>query len=157
MAKTKPLFAESTDVPVSKSMAEITTLLIQSGAVAISQELDHGHVIGLSFVIPYGAGRIPFRLPVRVDPVFQKLNGRRDAWGAYSRAKKAKDDRDQAERIAWRQLYWWLKSQFALIELGMVESAEVFLPYMLANDGRTFFDTYRPRMIEGPKGEAKST
>ncbi len=61
-------------------------------------------------------------------------------------------DREQAQRVAWRQLYWWLKSQLALIDLGMVETAEVMMPYMLGPDGRSFFDTYRPR-LEAPKAE----
>ena len=63
----------------------------------------------------------------------------------------ASKDREQAERIAWRQMFWWLKAQLALVDMGMVESAEVLMPYMLAPDGRTFFDTYKPRMLEAPK------
>jgi len=133
-------------------------LLVHSGAVAINQELEAGRVIGLSFVMPIGAGQLPFKLPVRTDCVFKKLNDRRpeSSWDRRKKTRKqgAEEDKEQAERIAWRQLYWWLKSQFALIDLGMVETAEVLMPYMLAKDGRSFFDTYKPRLLDAPKGDA---
>jgi hypothetical protein len=83
----------------------------------------------------------------RVEPVFKRLNGQR----TYNRLASAAKDREQAERIAWRQLYWWLKSQLALIDLGMVESAEVMLPYMLGSNGHSFFDSYKQKMLEAPK------
>jgi hypothetical protein len=150
MAKQQSIFTENTEVPVSKSIGEIMGLLVRAGAVSINQELEGGKVIGLSFVIPVSGGRIPYKLPVRVDPVFEKLNGRREKWGQYSRVTMAEKDREQAERVAWRQLFWWLKSQLALIDLGMVETAEVLMPYMLGPDGRSFFDTYKPRMLEAP-------
>jgi hypothetical protein len=35
-----------------------------------------------------------------------------------------------------------------LIDLGMVESAEVLMPYMLGAGGQSFFDTHRQKLIE---------
>jgi len=145
--KKKTLFTESTDVPVSKSIGEIMGLLVHAGATAINQELEGRKVVGLSFVIPTAAGKIPYKLPVRTDPVFKTLNSRRDKWGQFNQTKMADRDREQAERIAWRQLYWWLKSQLALIDLGMVQAVEVLMPYMLAADGRTFFETHGPKLL----------
>ena len=150
MPQKKPLFTESTDVPVGKSINEIMGMLVHAGATAINQDLAAGRVVGLSFVIPMPAGKIPYKLPVRTEPVFQKLNGRRDVWGKFSRNRMATKDREQAERIAWRQLFWWLKSQLALIDLGMVQAAEVLMPYMLAGDGRTFFEIHGPKLLEAP-------
>jgi hypothetical protein len=152
--KTDSLFTESTDVPVSKSIGEILALLVRAGATSINQELEGGKVTGLSFVIPMGAGRIPYKLPVRVDPVFAKLNGRRDVWGKFGQRGMAAKDREQAERVAWRQLYWWLKSQLALIDLGMVQAGEVLMPYMLDREGRTFYEVHGPKLLEAPKGES---
>lgn len=149
--KSKALFTESTDVPAQKSVAEIIALLMHAGAVAINQDLKDGKLTGLSFVLPFSGGRIPYQLPLRVGPVFDKINGRRDPYGRFSRKEMAPKDREQAERVAWRQLYWWLKSQLALIDLGMVEAAEVLMPYMLGPDGRSFFDTYRPKMLAAPE------
>lgn len=153
--KKTQLFTETTDVPAERSLAEITGLLIRAGACAINTNFaPGGKVESVSFVLAYGAGRIPYLLPARIDPVFQKLNKRRDTWGRFSQREMAAKDREQAERVAWRQLFWWLKSQLALIDLGMVESAEVLMPYMLGTDGRSFFDTYKQKMIEAP-GPAK--
>jgi len=153
-AKKTQLFTETTEVPVERSLAEITGLLIRAGACAINTNFaPGGKVESVSFVLPYGAGRIPYLLPARVDPVFKKLNGQRSRWGRFPQHEMVAKDREQAERVAWRQLFWWLKSQLALIELGMVESAEVLLPYMLGHDGRSFFDTYKPRMLAAPKEE----
>jgi len=149
------LFTETTEVSVQKSIGEILGLLVRAGAVAINQELEGGKVIGLSFTIPIGPGRIPFKLPVRVDPVFKKLNNRRSPYGQFNRSNMAAKDREQAERVAWRQLYWWLKSQLAMIDLGMVETAEVLMPYMLGTDGVSFFDTYKPRLLEAPKSQER--
>jgi hypothetical protein len=141
----KPLFAESTDVSVEKSISDITVLLLQAGAVAINQEIEKSKVTGLSFVLPYGAGRIPYKLPIRTGQVFKKLQGTRRNFRSDARER----DLERAERIAWRQLFWWLKCQLALIDLGMVESAEVLMPYMLGAGGQSFFDTHRQKLIEG--------
>jgi hypothetical protein len=149
--KTKPLFTESTDVPVQKSVGEITSMLITAGARSISTNYNSGKIESLSFVMPFGSGQIPYLLPVRIEPVFQKLNGRREKWGQFSRSAMAAKDREQAERVAWRQLYWWLKAQLAMIDLGMAEAGEILMPYMLGPDGRSFFDTYKPRMLAAPK------
>jgi hypothetical protein len=60
-----------------------------------------------------------------------------------------------AERVAWRQLLMWVKVQMALIQLEMVEFAQVFLPYVQASErGETVWDAFkgqRFKQIEGPK------
>lgn len=152
MKAVKRLFAEDTDVSAAKSVSEITALLIESGARAITTEHENGKTSGLNFCMPYGAGQIPYKLPVRIEPVFIYLQKRRSS--GYDRSRWKDQDRAKAERIAWRQLFWWLKSQIALIQLGMVEPAEVLMPYMLGADGQSFFDTYRGRLLEAPKGTA---
>lgn len=89
MKKTQ-LFTESTEVPAERSLAEITGLLIHAGACAISTNFAPGGKIeSVSFVLPYGAGRIPYLLPARIDPVFKKLNKRRDTWGRFSQKAMA--------------------------------------------------------------------
>ena len=143
----KPLFAESTDVPAEKSIADITVLLLRAGAVAINQEIEKGKVTGLSFVLPYGAGRIPYKLPIRTRQVFKKLQSNRRNYRFGAEEK----DLEQAERIAWRQLVWWLKSQMALIDLGMVESAESAHALHAGQKRESFFDSYKQKMIAAPE------
>jgi hypothetical protein len=48
----------------------------------------------------------------------------------------------------------WVKLQMALIELGMVEYAQVFLPYLKGEGGLTMWDAAKQshfKAIEGPK------
>ncbi len=47
----------------------------------------------------------------------------------------------RAERIAWRQLLRWVQIQIAMIQTGMVDAAEVFLPYMEVG-GRTLYRAF---------------
>jgi len=54
-------------------------------------------------------------------------------------------------RSTWRQLFWWLKSQLAMIDLGMVEAAEVLMPFMLGGNGESFFDSYKQKLLESGK------
>jgi hypothetical protein len=152
MAMHKTVFAESTDVPVARSIGEIMSLLTQAGALAINQDIEGGQVSAIHFVLPYGGGgRLSYKLPARVDPVFKIINGRRVNGGQFDRKAMAGKDREQAARVAWRQLFWWLKSQLALIDLGMVQPHEVMMPYMLDSSGRTFFEVYGPRLLEAGK------
>jgi hypothetical protein len=47
----------------------------------------------------------------------------------------------KAERVAWRQILRWVQAQYAMIETGMVQPAEVFLAYMVnPATNRTLFD-----------------
>ena len=115
MTKNQNLFTETTDVPAQRSIAAITQLLIEAGAVSINTNFESGKVASLSFVLPYGAGRIPYLLPVRTGAVAEKFAERRKKTQGYYAYKWKAQDLEQAERVAWRQLYWWLKSQLALI------------------------------------------
>lgn len=57
-------------------------------------------------VLPYGAGRIPYLLPMRVELVAMKFEERRRKTQGYYAYKWKDKDRQQAERVAWRQLFW---------------------------------------------------
>jgi hypothetical protein len=62
-------------------------------------------------------------MPVRVEPILKILG-----------------NREQAERVAWRQLLRWVQAQNAMIETGMVQAVEVYLPYMVIHaSGQTLF------------------
>jgi hypothetical protein len=135
---------ESTEVPSQKTASEITTLLVQSGAREISVQYDEGKISGLRFVL-LAAGNVPlqFALPVRTEPIFKIINGRRQNYGQFSKVAMQERDHEQAERVAWRQLLRWMQAQLAFIETGMVASQEVFLPYLLhAGSGQTLFQYF---------------
>ena len=142
----KPIFTESTSVPATRSISEIHQLLIQAGAKQISYEYNgHHEIAALTFSIPFGRGMIPYRLPARIYQVLEKINGSRIREG--DRERYANSDRNQAERITWRQLYWWLKAQLALIDLGMCQPEEVLMPYRVDDSGQTMFEHYNATVL----------
>lgn len=142
----------STSIEVSQSVKEITDILVRGGAGSIMTDYDAaGNMVALSFNVKTPKGNIGFRLPADPRPVSQLINAqvekkitRRNTRGyTYSvRAvpKKFRNDMDQARRVAWRILKDWIEAQMALIEVGMVQVHQVFLPYAIMKDGRTVFE-----------------
>lgn len=129
------LFMETTSIEPDQTAGEILRVLSKAKARSITNlySLD-GELTGLAFTLIRGEREFCYELPVRVEPVFKILNGDRDGWGRYSQTSMATKDRAQAKRTAWRQLYRWIQAQVAMIEAGMVETQEVFLPYVMLLD-----------------------
>jgi len=152
----KTLFMETTEIPVEKTLGEITRKLIEGGANQITTQHEGGKTVGLSFVLKLDErNSLPFSLPVRVAPVFEILNGRRPAndWDRNWRGKYIERDAAQAERVAWRQLLRWVEAQLAMIDTGMVQPAEVFLPYLLQQNGQTVYETFAATKLLAAPGE----
>jgi len=85
-------------------------------------------------------------LPIRWQPVLNAMNN--DRYTPNSLCNES-----QARRVAWRQILRWVQAQIALIETGMVELKEVFLPYILLNikTGETLYsrlETNKYKLIE---------
>lgn len=146
----KALFLEHTVIPATRSIAEITAMLAEAGATAVNQQYAAGRVVGLAFAIQAKDGVRVFQMPVRTMAVQARLQ---DELGPRSR-KTEQEIAKQAERIAWRQLAVWAKAQLAIIELGMVETEEVFLPYLLGDGGRTMWEDFSQIRQIGPGAKA---
>lgn len=140
MPRTKlDIFMGTTAAPVHQSMGEITRVLVKAGATSISTVYGgRGEITGMNFVIPMGKTAYPYVLPVRVDALYQKINGIR----VRRASDHVEEDRKRAERIAWRQLLRWVEAQMALVDTGMVEVKEVFLPYCVDKNGKSFFQIF---------------
>lgn len=143
MAHKKTLFMETTEVPAERTASEISAVLIQAGATQIATDYENGKITGLRWMMRVAGRDLMFAMPARVEPVFRILNGRRDKWGQYSRETMATKDREQAERVAWRQLLRWVQAQLAMIECGMTEASEVFFPYMQMQSGNTIYELFK--------------
>jgi hypothetical protein len=135
MAKT--LFMETTEVSASKTAAEISACLIAAGASQIAMDYAKGEVTGLRWAMPVNGRDTLFVMPTRVEPVYQILRKRRPP---YIDGNEEIRIRQKATRVAWRQLLRWVQAQTALIDVGMVKAAEVFLPYVEVAPGRTMFE-----------------
>jgi hypothetical protein len=144
------LFLETTEVPAAKSIGEITAVLVKAGAREISTTYDNGEPAGVRWSMMIYHQLVWFQLPVRVEPVFQKLRKRL--------SNRIRIDinalRERATRVAWRQLLIWVKVQMAMVELDMAEFAQVFLPYVLDSGQRTMWDAVKEsqfKQLEAPK------
>jgi hypothetical protein len=141
MSAKKPLYMESTEIPAERTAQEIQTLLAQFGARQIVMDYgEDGKITGMHFLLIVRNVPYPFKLPVRTEPlqkIFEERRRKSQGFNAY----KWKDyDRAQAERVAWRQLLMWIKAQFAMVDAEMVQTHEVFAPYLLDPTGKTLFE-----------------
>lgn len=164
MAEKDTLFRETTEISVERTAGEITSLLVKKGARQISVDYDDaGAAIGLHFALILPGYSIPlfYSLPVRTEQVYAILNRRRSgASNQYRGPKYDAKDRDQAKRIAWRQLYAWIQAQLAMVDAGMMKPQQVFLPFMKLNKDavETVFDYFESTGLKqlAAAGEKKS-
>lgn len=146
----KPLFMESTEIPPEKTAGEIAQVLVTAGATQIATEYDGGKVRGLRWTMRISGREILFSMPVRVEPIYQILYKRVEGRWGIDTGKI----REKAERVAWRQLLRWVQAQMAMIDCGMSEASEVFLPYMQTPSGQTLFEALKGggfKQLAGPE------
>ncbi len=130
------LFMETTKIPAARTAAEITALLAGTGASQVVTTYGpRGEIAGLRWTMERNGQTVGYDLPLRIESIFQIFQNRR----RRIRGDTATTDREQAQRVAWRQLLRWIQAQVALIQTGMVETEEVFLPYMLVSPDQTLF------------------
>lgn len=144
------MLSATTKVPASRTIHEICELLVKKGATSINTRYGpDGNPNGLSWAMKIRDTHLHFELPVRLAGVEAVLVKEARSFEARKKAREA------TPRIAWRQLLRWVEVQMAMIEIGMVDFAQVFLPYMLApGSGKTMWalceaETFK--QIEAPK------
>ena len=143
--KKKSVFMGTTAVSARASREQIMSLLIDRGAQNIALQYVERKVSGLSFGLVTRLGPLAFALPLRMEPIFKLLQEERKR----QKDQHATQDQERAERIAWRQLLRWLEAQLAMVELGMSEDAEVFMPYAVQSTGRTMFQMFTEQRLLG--------
>lgn len=136
-----PLLNYTTSVPVAKTLAEVTRLLVDAGARSISTTYGPtGSPTGVAFTVETAYGPRSFALPARAERV-QAVLGRQKVETRYRTP-------EQAERVAWRIVKDWLEAQLALIRTEMVALDQVMLPYMVDDEsggGHTVYELYVER------------
>lgn len=114
----------TTTISVEKTINEIEILLTRYGARKILKEYDSNQVIThLTFMVKYGKGFIPIRLPSNPEKVVLILNEKVDAGNI---PKKFRNDLEQASRIMWRVILDWVDSQITMIDIGQRTLLEIF-------------------------------
>lgn len=103
---------------------------------------QEGRVIGFAFMMDIHSRQIGFRLPARIENVERIMYGEKDLTPAQ---------KEQAYRTAWANIRDWITAQMALIDTEMVKAEEVFLPYMIAKNGQTLYESIEHRgfMLQG--------
>jgi hypothetical protein len=141
-----PLLNYTTKISVEQTGSQIMQVLSKHGAAAVLMEYDAPGKIGaISFKVKTKSGEHGFRLPA---------NWRATQVALYGDPKTRRlANEDHARRVAWRIIKDWIEAQMALLETGMVTMDQIFLPYMLNDDGRTFYEVLSTRgfLLEGPK------
>lgn len=132
-----PLLNYTTKVDVYTTIGAIQGCLVKHGARKIMQDYDEdGKPQALCFAIETKFGVRGVKLPTNVEAVHKVLE-----------KQKIKCEREQAERVAWRILKDWVEAQMAILESEMVEMDEIFLPYMIASEGKTTYELYSEKQL----------
>jgi len=119
------LLMETTAISPVRTAGEIIAELVAIGATEINQSFTDGKITGIRWMLNTPGGSRLFEMPIRSEGVYKILQDRRrDAW------RYKTSDLEKAERVAWRQLLRWVEAQVAMIQTGMAQSSEVFLPYL---------------------------
>ncbi len=129
----KPLYDETTTIEPLSTITEIHTYLVRMGALFITTSYDETtqEPTGVHFRMRVGGIFVPYQLPARVEPIFKILNADNQGSGDTTMI--------QAKRVAWRQIFQWVQAQLAIVETGMVESAEVFMPFIQTGPQETLY------------------
>ena len=124
---------------------------LEKGARPRSLEFGpDGQPAGLKWRVDSRHGPLGFALPIKAEAVYTVLTQQK-IMPTNSQGRK-----EQANRTAWRIVKEWVAAQMALIETGMVEMEEVFLPYMLT-EGRTAYQVLSANKFKAlGSGEAPS-
>ncbi len=138
----KTLYMETTTVAADKTAGEIISELVKAGANQINTEYANGQITGLRWIMRIGGNDTLFAMPARVEPVYKMLRKRRVGYVDSGTESKI---REQATRVAWRQLLRWTQAQLAMIECGMAEAGEVFFPYLQTAQGTSIYDMFKDR------------
>lgn len=134
----------STTVSANKTVSEIENILAKHRARTIMKNYDdNGLIESLSFEIETPQGFAGIRLPINT-PAITKVLENQYRLGKIPRRFVT---HEQAVKIAWRIIKDWVEAQMAILETEMVKMEQIFLPYIIANDGKTLFEVFESRKM----------
>lgn len=133
----------TTTIDPSKTVGEIQELLAKVGANQIMIEYENGHPKALCFSIMTANGMQGVKLPANSEKMFLVLKKMKREHPRQC----IRDTQEQAERTAWRNIFEWVKIQLSFIATEMVSLDEVFLPYLLNNEGKTVYQLFEEKKL----------
>jgi len=140
-----PLLNYTTTVDAAKTVAQIQLILAKHGARAVLINYsDTGDIEALSFKVQTPHGEVGIQLPVNTESILKVLE-KQNLPPRYV-------NRPQAIRIAWRIVKDWVEAQMAILETEMVKMEQIFLPYILSEEGRTLYEVMVDSKFQLPEG-----
>jgi len=129
----------STSIDSGKSIREISYLLREVGADRFATLIDikKGQV-GIQFFFQEQA----VELIIDIKAIEERL-------ATNTKVRREQRTPEGAERVAFRLLLNWLENNFELVRWGIVDTMEVFLPYLVLPTGGTLRELLVPA---GPDG-----
>lgn len=124
------LLMAHTEVPAQKTAGQICDTLVDAGAREVSMQYDAGMPVAVRWVMRVDGRDLLFQLPARTEAVYNRLVEVRERKSSWISDRDKVVLRQRAERIGWRQLYRWVQAQMAMVDTGMTQASEVFLPYI---------------------------
>jgi hypothetical protein len=121
----------TSSVSIINSINRIEFRLSQAGATHIAKTYEKERPTGMIFQIPVNGFPLTFKVPSKVDKVYEYMLKQRKSPPTQSAKETV---RQQADRTAWKILADWVDIQVSLIEINHVETIEAFLQYTY--DGR---------------------
>jgi hypothetical protein len=143
-----PLLNYTTTIDPHRTVGEIQKLLAGKGARGILTEYADGEPVAVAFQIEHSGQVLRYRLPCRAAAVHNILLHEYRA----GKVQKRFAEKSHAQRVAWRIVKDWIEAQLALVESGMTDMAEVFMPYQLVEGDVTMYEVMQQRLLAGPLG-----
>lgn len=118
----------STSIDSVKTIGEISSFLVGRKANKISVDYKDGVAIALTFCIPTKKhGILFYELPCNWEGVLAVMK--------MEKVGKKYENKDQALRTGWRIIKVWVEAQMAIVDAGLVDMEEIFLPYVIMKEG----------------------
>ena len=142
-----PLLNYTTRISADKSVGEIMQALGRAGAtdVTIQYDILTSRPKGVFFGLSINGNEIGFKLPVNIPGIFYILNNDHHVPPRFR-------TKEHAEKVAWRIVKDWIKSQMAYIEAGQATMPELFFPHATNQNGQTFFEQFE-EFVALPSGD----
>jgi hypothetical protein len=135
-------YAETTEVPIDRSRAEIERTLERYGATAFMYGWDTRRA-AISFDVAGRRYRIVLPLPEKNDRAFtHSPTGRERTSNSASAAF------EQARRQRWRALALWIKAVLEAAEAGIISIEEALLPFVVLPNGQTAGQWLAPQIAQ---------
>lgn len=140
-----PILNYTTTIDSRRTAGQVQQLLAETGASTISTDYSDGQPVAVTFVMRMDRQYLNFRVTADVDGVLEALKA--------SEIPKRYKTRDHAQNVAWRIVKDWIEAQLAFIEARNASVVQVFLPFVVREDGATVYDALRAGSIKGLLGE----